>query len=186
MDRKGVILEATMKVVVEHGLRGTTISQISKQAKMSAGVIYHYYASKEEIIHQLHKKLEDEYRSFVMKENPLELSIAACYKSIWISTYYFAISEPIKMEFIERYHNSAYFKDSIANARREMLEKLEEKNKISVEKGELKDLPIETIYAMTGRVAIEIAKIKQKGHDPFRGYPIETLAESVVRSILME
>lgn len=185
MGRKSAILEATMQVVVEHGLRGTTISQISKAANMSSGIIYHYYASKEEIIHQLYKQVEDEYRSCVMRRKPLELPIAECYKSIWLSTYDFAISEPIKMAFIERYHNSAYFKDSIATARREMLGKLEQKNRESVKKGELKDLPIETVYAMTGRVAVEIAKIKLAGHDPFRDYDVESLAEAVVKSILL-
>lgn len=184
MDRKEVILYTMMKLVEELGLKGSTISQLAKRAKLSPGIIYHYYESKDEIIHQLYKNIEEEFVERVIQKNPLELPIKECYKAIWLSAYEYSIQNPQEMHYIESYQNSAYFKDSISTARNEFLSKLQEKNKKCVINGELKDLPIETIYAMTGRVAIEIAKISIAGKDPFHIYQVDEIAESVVNGIM--
>lgn len=184
MDTKELILCTMMELVEELGLKGSTIAQLAKRANISAGIIYRYYDSKDEIIHQLYKKLEAEFVERVLQKNPLELSIRECYKSIWLSIYEYSIQNPLKMHYVESYLNSAYSKDLISIARNELLSKLQEKNKSSVMNGEMKDLPIETIYAMTGRLAVEIAKISISGKDPFNIYSVDQIAESVVNGIM--
>lgn len=185
MDRRQVILDATMKVVVEVGLRATTIALISKKSKMSAGVIYHYFCSKEEIIHTVFKQLEEQFHTMLLRDNPLEKPIMECYKVLWIGTYRFAVANPTKAEYMDRYRHSAYALDRCSVGREQFLEKLKAKNLSSVEGGELLDVPIETIYAMTNHVALEIARIKISGKDPFKSMTIDSLAEAVVKSILI-
>ncbi|MCG8540086.1 MAG: TetR/AcrR family transcriptional regulator [Clostridia bacterium] len=185
MNKKEIIFKTTLELVNEFGLIGTTISKISKRANISPGIIYHYFNSKDEIIHQLYKNVEEDFAREINKDNPLNLSILDCYKQIWISAYNFCIQNYKKMVFIEIYQNSPYFKDCISTARREFLEMLSKKNEESIMKGELKDLPIESIYAMTGRVAIELARLHIKGLNPLKSNSIEDMAESICRSILI-
>jgi TetR/AcrR family fatty acid metabolism transcriptional regulator len=50
-NRRTIILQATLDLVAEYGLLNTTISLIARQAKSSPGIIYHYFESKNDIIH---------------------------------------------------------------------------------------------------------------------------------------
>ena len=91
MNKKEIIFKTTLELVNEFGLIGTTISKISKRANISPGIIYHYFNSKDEIIHQLYKNVEEDFAREINKDNPLNLSILDCYKQIWISAYNFCI-----------------------------------------------------------------------------------------------
>jgi len=184
VSKRDLILETTLVLVNEIGLLGTTVSQISKRANISPGIIYHYFSTKEEIIHTLYKVVEEEFVKEATRNNPVDLPILECYQEIWTRVFSYCVENPEKMTYIEAYQNSAYFKDCISTARNELLETLSKKNEASITAGELKDLPIEAIYAMTGRVALELAKLHIRGVNPLRSHSVEEMAESVCRSIL--
>nr|WP_155059816.1 TetR/AcrR family transcriptional regulator [Streptomyces blattellae] len=49
--RRGEILDAAQRVFAAHGYRGSSITQIVKASGLSAGAVYSYYSSKEELFH---------------------------------------------------------------------------------------------------------------------------------------
>ncbi|WP_339149014.1 MULTISPECIES: TetR/AcrR family transcriptional regulator [unclassified Sutcliffiella] len=50
-ERKIQILAAAIKVFSENGIKLTKISVIAKEAGVSHGLLYHYFQSKEEVLH---------------------------------------------------------------------------------------------------------------------------------------
>ncbi len=44
------LLKAAMKLFAKHGYHGTSISEIAKEAKVSKGLTYHYFESKEALL----------------------------------------------------------------------------------------------------------------------------------------
>jgi AcrR family transcriptional regulator len=52
---KAVIQAAALKLFSKQGFHGTTIQQISKEAKIATGLVYNYYASKEALMHEIMK-----------------------------------------------------------------------------------------------------------------------------------
>ncbi len=48
--RRQQLIDATIHVVAEVGLKGATINLISKRAGMSSGIISHYFGSKQSLI----------------------------------------------------------------------------------------------------------------------------------------
>ena len=46
---KEIILEAALAVFIEKGFAGASISQIAKAAKINQSLIYHHFASKEDL-----------------------------------------------------------------------------------------------------------------------------------------
>lgn len=60
--RKTQILDASLKLFAIHGFDNVTSDDITKEAKCSHGLFYHYFNSKEEILQELIKKTKDEYR----------------------------------------------------------------------------------------------------------------------------
>ena len=52
-ERREQILGAALKVFAQRGFAGTKIGDIAKAASLSHGLVYHYFASKEEIFYEL-------------------------------------------------------------------------------------------------------------------------------------
>ncbi|MBM7632376.1 TetR/AcrR family transcriptional regulator [Geomicrobium sediminis] len=50
-ERKAQIMRAAIKVFAENGIKLTKISMIAKEAKVSHGLVYHYFTSKDEILY---------------------------------------------------------------------------------------------------------------------------------------
>lgn len=50
-ERKEQILAAALKVFAENGIKSTKISMIAAEAGTSHGLLYHYFKSKEEVLH---------------------------------------------------------------------------------------------------------------------------------------
>lgn len=50
-DRKNQIMTAALKVFAENGIKLTKISMIAAEAGISHGLLYHYFNSKEEVLH---------------------------------------------------------------------------------------------------------------------------------------
>ena len=59
-DKKQQILKATLEMIAENGLHNTPMSKIIKKSKVSAGTIYHYFPSKEELINTLYVEIKKE------------------------------------------------------------------------------------------------------------------------------
>ncbi|WP_078382443.1 TetR/AcrR family transcriptional regulator [Sutcliffiella halmapala] len=51
IERKNQIMAAALKVFAENGIKLTKISMIAKEAGISHGLLYHYFKSKEEVLH---------------------------------------------------------------------------------------------------------------------------------------
>jgi len=52
MKRKLQIMNAALKVFADNGIRLTKISMITEEAGISHGLLYHYFSSKEEVLHE--------------------------------------------------------------------------------------------------------------------------------------
>ncbi|WP_194165547.1 TetR/AcrR family transcriptional regulator [Oceanobacillus sp. CFH 90083] len=51
-ERKEQIMSAALQVFADNGIKLTKISMIAKAAKVSHGLIYHYFSSKEEVLYE--------------------------------------------------------------------------------------------------------------------------------------
>ncbi|MDX3926461.1 MAG: TetR family transcriptional regulator C-terminal domain-containing protein [Shinella sp.] len=56
-ERRHDLIEATLDSIAEFGLRGATVRQIAIKAGVTAGLIRHYFASKDHIIQEAYRVL---------------------------------------------------------------------------------------------------------------------------------
>lgn len=74
------ILEAAGRCFAKDGFRGASISSICSEAKISAGHLYHYFASKEAIIEAMAETglehAEERFNHLMKSDNPIEALIA--------------------------------------------------------------------------------------------------------------
>lgn len=186
MGKKDEILQTMLSIVNEFGLTGATISKLSKKANISPGIIYHYFETKENILQTLFSMIEQEFIEEIQAESLLELPLFECYKTLWIKVFYFCTKNPDKMFFLELYRNSPFFKSDNSSFREDFLKKLQNRNLQSIKKKELRDLPIEAIYTMTGKVAQDLAKLQISNLHHFSKVEIDDIASTVCRSIFQK
>ena len=55
-DKQKRIKEAMVRLILEEGIDGTSISKIAKEAGVSSATIYVYYSSKEEMLSEVYKE----------------------------------------------------------------------------------------------------------------------------------
>lgn len=58
-DRKEQLLDVATHLFAKYGLEGTTTKDIAKAAGVSPGLLYHYYASKEELLLSVVKRFSE-------------------------------------------------------------------------------------------------------------------------------
>lgn len=70
--RRQQLIDATIEVVAEVGLRGATINLISRKAGMSSGIISHYFGGKQALIEASVRYLLSRLRMEESPDTPLE------------------------------------------------------------------------------------------------------------------
>ena len=68
MDKRELLLEAATKLFVERGLHATPTSAITKEAGVSAGILFHYFKTKDDLIDELYVSLKKEYTGYILAD----------------------------------------------------------------------------------------------------------------------
>jgi AcrR family transcriptional regulator len=79
-DRRTSILDAALHVFAEEGFHSASISKVSKAAGVSKGLMYNYFKSKEDLLHQLLDKIilkETDIMRFVNEKEFTSDSVAS-------------------------------------------------------------------------------------------------------------
>jgi AcrR family transcriptional regulator len=72
-DRRAQILDAALSVFARRGLAATKIGDIAEQAGLSHGLVYHYFASKDDIFVELVRIAEQSAQSALQQAEALPL-----------------------------------------------------------------------------------------------------------------
>jgi len=159
-DKRETILQAALELIAEHGFHGAPMSAVAQRAGVSAGIIYHYFASKEDLIHALYKELEADFNLALLAGRPQALPLADAFQQIWLNAYHFYRTHPHEARFLEQYKHSPFYQAAAQPV--ELMEGgdfafLAELFEGDGAKRPLKDLPLDVIYELTLGVAARIA-----------------------------
>ena len=66
-DRRGKILEAATRRFAEHGFEATTVRQIADDVSILSGSLYHHFASKEAMLHDIVRETVEKMRDNVVR-----------------------------------------------------------------------------------------------------------------------
>jgi len=107
-SKRDAILDAMLDIVVERGFHDAPMSLVAQRSGASAGVIYHYFASKEEIIQALYERIRALKRAsilegFTLEQDPRDTFIQGC-----LNTYTFYRKHKREMRFYEQYTHAGF------------------------------------------------------------------------------
>lgn len=110
VDKRAAILDSTLELISERGFYNTPMSLIAKTSGVSAGVIYHYFSSKEELINELYKEIKLETIQAMLASYSEELSLHERFLGIWANYVHYSLNYPTKGSFLEQFENSPLIK----------------------------------------------------------------------------
>jgi AcrR family transcriptional regulator len=180
-EKREAILQAALELVAENGLQHTPMSLISKRSGASAGIIYHYFESKDDLLASLYQRVKREMSRAIVAGDDPQQPLAKRFQSLWLSIFHYALVHPQEMVFLEQYESIPGVKQlEGVQTLQDMAETWQEKHPFSSEdaleaqmlhglvrdlsaQDLLKDLPIEVIGEFTTGVAVRLARQSAAG-----------------------
>lgn len=110
MDKREQLLDAALDLFVSHGFHKSPTAAISKHAGVSTGVLFHYFETKEALIHALFLRT----KLSLMTHSTRSLfegkgkGVANTLRRIWEDSVEWASIHPLEFRFIEQYHHTLY------------------------------------------------------------------------------
>jgi len=105
-DKRTTILETTLTLISERGFYNTPMSLIAKTSGVSAGIIYHYFANKGELINELYKEIKLKYLHATLADYSESLPVKERFYSTWNNFIHYSLSNPTKVKFLDQFENS--------------------------------------------------------------------------------
>jgi AcrR family transcriptional regulator len=180
-DKREAILEAMLDLIVERGFHDAPMSVLAKRSGASPGVIYHYFPSKDELIHAVYERVASIKREVFFEGVSVDESPREALLRIWLNAYRFYRSHRKETRFLDQYLNSSYCKTGAEAAHPEsarIVKWMQPKKKGGI----LKDLPPEAIESLTLGLAASLAKAPKA----FSTATLKNIAETVWNAIADE
>ncbi len=108
VSKRDDILQATLELIVEHGLQSVSFTKIFAKAGVGAGTIYNYFSSKEELVNTVYQETADLLENHIMANHDPESSIEVQLKSFIRNMAKFALQYPKQLELISACKHSPY------------------------------------------------------------------------------
>jgi AcrR family transcriptional regulator len=180
-EKREAILQAALELVAENGLQHTPMSLISKRSGASAGIIYHYFESKDDLLASLYYRIKREMSRVIAAGDDPRQPLAKRFQSLWLSIFHYALTHPKEMVFLEQYESIPGVKrHEGAKTLQDIAEDWQRKKPFGGEgdleeqvlhglvrdlsaQDLLKDLPLEVIGEFTMGVAVRLARQSAAG-----------------------
>lgn len=140
-NKRVAILNATLALITERGFHNTPMSVIAKTSGVSAGIIYHYFSGKEQLINILYAEIKLEIIRAMLEGYSTGLSFKDRFDGIWFNYSRYILSNPSKGLFLEQFENSPLIKHVIKDDFTEAIAPFFEFLEQGVEEGVFKALP---------------------------------------------
>jgi len=160
-DKREAIIETMLDLVVERGFHDAPMSLLAKRSGASAGVIYHYFASKDEVIHAVYMHVKSMKRQSMLEGQIPNASFKQAYLQMYANAYNFYRTHLKETRFLDLYENSTFCIQTPAEEQTDMEPEIAaflQAFRPKSEGGVLKDLPLAAIYEFSFGTARQLAK----------------------------
>lgn len=104
-DKEKNIKEAVVKLILQEGFHGTSISKIAKLAGVSPATVYIYYENKEIMLHEIYKEYSEDLFDYVLEQVD-EKKQSQCLIEDLIRSYYQYICDYSEIyHFVDQFSN---------------------------------------------------------------------------------
>jgi AcrR family transcriptional regulator len=148
-DKRERILLAARRLFVNQGFHSTPTSDITREANVANGTLFHYFKTKEELINTLYKETKESFFTIATAGVENEKTIKRKVKLLWYNTVKWALNRPQDFLFIQQFSNSPFISQLTQKENSEHSGFYIDLIDQGKEKGTLKDIPTDLMYQLT-------------------------------------
>ena len=157
-DKRTAILEATLTLISERGFHNTPVSLIAKTSGVSAGIIYHYFSGKEELINKLYKEIKLEAIRANLAGCSEDLSLNERFLAMWANFVHYSLIHPTKSSFLEQFENSPFVQHVVDEEIMQAVAPFFTFFQQGIEEGLFKPLPPLVLFELGFATAVSLVK----------------------------
>ncbi len=149
-DKRCAVIHAALDLVAEHGFHGAPMAAVADRADVAAGTIYRYFESKDALIVETYRFLENALNEAITEGYPEKGTVRERYLHVGRALVRYLVNSPREFRFLEQFRNSPYG----ASRRREILLGKADTNLVldlfeeGRREGVVKDLPVPVLLAL--------------------------------------
>ena len=163
-DKKEAILAAALDLFAERGFHGTAVPLVAERAKVGAGTIYRYFASKEELVNALFKLHKASLGQALMRGFPFEAPAREQFHFFWKRAATFAKNHPQALRFLELHHHQDYLDEESREIELRVLAPAHAFFELARRNQVMKPFPSEVLMAIVWGSFVGLVKASWAGH----------------------
>lgn len=181
IEKREAILETMLDLVVKRGLHDAPMSALARKSGASPGVIYHYFPSKEDLLHAVYERVGATKREALLKGYSDGMSAHEALLHIWLNAYEFYRTHKREALFLDQYLSSPYCRTAEQDEN-PLLKRIVRWMRPKKHGGVMRDLPPEAIESLTLGLAASLARAQKD----FSKSTLKEIAETVWKAIAAE
>lgn len=95
---------------MENGFHATPTAAITKEAGVSAGILFHYYPTKDDLIISLYSEIKKEFYTAAFSNLDEIKTETGRLRLLWSNSWNWGIDNLLKYKFLQQANNSTYSK----------------------------------------------------------------------------
>jgi AcrR family transcriptional regulator len=182
-DKRTAILNATLKLISENGFHGTAMARVAKEAGVSAGIIYHYFDSKDDLIDELYLSVKRDSSKAMLENYDENQPLRTQIRQIWGNIFRYFVKHPRESAFLEQYINSPYYRPQVDAEVSQYYTPVVECFEHGQREMIIKDFPEAVITTLTVDVASSLAQKQAAGLIDLTDELIEQIIDALWEAI---
>ncbi len=177
------VIDAAYKVIDKYNFEGANISRITREARVSSGIIYRNFGTKENFYKFLYYEALADFIEFIDLNDFNNSDVPGRVKIMTCAVFEFTKVFPEKTMFIEKYREAnkeIMYSDDIT---RDILKELRLDVKIWIQNGKFINIPINSMYAILTGSMIKLA-LNPAEHEKLESFEVEKIVSKMVDNFL--
>ncbi|NLI97038.1 TetR/AcrR family transcriptional regulator [bacterium] len=162
-DKRSAILKATVELIAQNGFHGTPMSEVARRAGVSAGIIYHYFKSKDDLILKLHMDIKRRFAEALAAGDDDKMPPYPRFYNLWRNMIRYLTDNPADRAFISQFDNSPYDKMCGTELHFTAFARTVVFIQYGIDAGILKPFPVMVIMEATFALASAVSRLESIG-----------------------
>jgi AcrR family transcriptional regulator len=146
------ILATALRLFTLQGVDATPTAQISREAQVSTGTLFHYFPVKSSLVDQVYLSIKKELSVVIRSNDDAMQSTKERIERCLRGYIAWGVANPEKVRFLEQFYNSPSLGDEVKHQVQDECAWMFDLSAAAVREGILPDLPLEFYAVMLSRI----------------------------------
>ncbi len=162
--KRDIILNVALRLFTSQGFHATPTSQISKEAGISTGTLFHYFPDKNTLFDHLYLAIKKDMAEAIRGKDDPDLDPKIRLERCFHGFVTWGISNPEKFLFIEQFYHSPSISEDVKREAHAEFSWMNDIAEEAVKKGLIRDISPEFYFVMVSQILFGAIKLISSGN----------------------